>query len=47
MLRRWQARLIVEGRDDAVAQFMRGLGYGFEERNGSPNRVYTAVASGA
>lgn len=42
LLRRDRPVLIVEGRDDEVAGFLRGLGYDFEERPGSPNRVFTA-----
>lgn len=47
LLRRWRPRLIVEGRDDAVAAFLANLGYGFDERSGSPNRVFTAATPGA
>lgn len=51
LLRRDRPVLIVEGRADEVAAYLDGLGYGFEQRDRSPNRVYTprgdARAAGA
>ena len=44
LLRRDQPVLIVEGHADDVSGFLAGLGYRFEERQGSPNRVFTPQA---
>lgn len=41
LLRRDHPVLIVEGSDDDVAEYLGRLGYGFEQRPGSVNRVFT------
>jgi FkbM family methyltransferase len=44
LLRRNRPVLIVEGRSDEVAAFLGSLGYGFEQADGSPNRLFRTVS---
>lgn len=43
LLKRDHPILVIEGRDDAVAAYLATLGYRYEQRGQSPNRVFTTI----
>lgn len=43
LLERDRPVLVIEGRDDAVADYLATLGYGHTQQGRSPNRVFTAT----
>ncbi|MBI4335794.1 MAG: FkbM family methyltransferase [Candidatus Omnitrophica bacterium] len=45
LIRRDYPVLIVEGRSDEVASYLKSFGYSFEENEGSPNRIFRHINS--